>query len=129
MKTIFERVIAQRNFDLTQMLGRIDEYHIAGKLTDAERAELVSAARSAADPASGMDIAGEIQRLWAAVRQLQGSTESTDIPVFIQPTGSHDAYFAGDRVLFSGTVYTCVAPDGVACAWSPVTMPDYWQAC
>lgn len=128
MKDIFERVIAQRNYDLTSMLARIDEYHIAGKLTDAEREALTASARTGADPATGMDLAAEIQRLWDAIRKLQGVTDPAVVPDFIQPTGAHDAYYNGDRVLFGGTVYTCVAPAGVACVWSPTTMPDYWQA-
>lgn len=128
MKTVFQRVIAQHEYDLPAMLSRIDEYHIAGKLTAAERDELIAAARKQADPASGMDVAGEIQRLWAAIRELQGSSVPADAPEFIQPTGVHDAYYAGDRVLFDGTVYTCIAPPQVACVWSPATMPDYWQA-
>lgn len=128
MKDIFERVIAQHNYDLPSMLARIDEYHIAGKLTDAEREALIASARTGADPASGMDVAGEIQQLWAAIRKLQGVQAPDDVPAFVQPTGVHNAYFAGDRVLFGGTVYTCVAPAGIACVWSPTTMPDYWQA-
>ena len=128
MKTIFERVIAQRTYDLATMLARIDEYHIAGKLTDAEHEALTNAARNGANPASGMDVAGEIQRLWAAIRELQGNPDTADVPDFVQPTGGHDAYYTGDRILFGGKVYTCVAPANVACVWSPDTMPDYWQA-
>lgn len=37
MKAIFYNVIAGGDYDLTEMLARIDGYHIEGKLTDAER--------------------------------------------------------------------------------------------
>lgn len=128
MKDIFMKVITKGAYDLPTMLARIDEYHISGQLTRQERDELLALARSCATAASGMDVPGEIQRLWAAVRALQGDTGASGVPEYVQPTGAHDAYFAGDTVLFGGVAYTCIAPEGVACVWSPTTMPDYWQA-
>lgn len=131
MKNIFETVIRKGGYDLDSLLRRIDEYHIAGSLTDMERSGLIDQARMGATAASGMDIPGEIQKLWAAIRALQSAQNggsTVDAPAFVQPTGAHDAYYTGNRVTFGGMVYTCVAPEGVACVWSPATMPGYWQA-
>lgn len=36
-------------------------------------------------------------------------------------------YYRGDRVTFENEIYVCVAPDGVACVWSPSEYPVYWQ--
>jgi hypothetical protein len=36
-------------------------------------------------------------------------------------------YYRGDRVSLEGTSYTCVAPAGVVCVWSPAEYPTYWQ--
>lgn len=36
-------------------------------------------------------------------------------------------YYRGDRVAFEGVMYTCVAPAGVVCVWSPAEYPAYWQ--
>ena len=36
-------------------------------------------------------------------------------------------YHRGDKVLFDETVYTCVAPEGVVCVWSPAEYPQYWK--
>lgn len=138
MKNIFERVIEKGGYDLTAMLERIHEYHVGGQLTRQQRDELTDMARRNATAAAGMDIPGEIQMLWAAVRELQaeiadkngeveGGIDEADVPEFVTPTGAHDAYFAGDRVIFEGVRYTCVAPDGVACVWPPDAMPGYWQ--
>lgn len=129
MKNLFASVIRKGDYDLGAMLRRIDEYHIEGKLTDDDRQDLIAMARG--DAAPQLDVPAEIQKLWAAVHALQeksGSTDESDIPEFVQPTGAHNAYFTGDSILFEGTVYTCIAPEGVACVWSPVTMPDYWLA-
>lgn len=129
MKTIFESAIRKADFDLTTILRRIEEYRILGRLSDMDCAELTALARASAKPAP--DVTGEIQRLWAAVHALQAAgTENSgpDIPDFTQPTGMHDAYFAGDVIRYQGTTYTCIAPEGVACVWSPEVMPGYWQA-
>lgn len=137
MKEMFLAVIRKGGYDLEAMLSRIDEYHIGGKLTDAERTELIAAARGEAAP--GVEAAIEIQRLWAAMRELtarvaaleggvtDGGADAGGIAAYRQPTGAHDAYYAGDLVTFDGEVYECAAPSGVACVWSPVVMPEYWQ--
>ena len=36
-------------------------------------------------------------------------------------------YYRGDKVSFQGAVYTCTAPDGVVCVWSPAEYPVYWE--
>lgn len=141
----FERLISEGG-DLTKTLMRIDEYHIMGRLSDADRDELVQLARDRAQPA--LELAQEVQRLWAAIGNLReeiamlkagGTTGSTDgdivqdgveeldIPDFVAPTGAHDAYYAGALVCWEGKVYVCTAPEGVACVWSPEVMPGYWD--
>lgn len=136
MKDIFLAVIRRGGYDLNGMLRRIDEYHIDGKLTDAERDELVAAARGDATP--GVDASSEVQKLWAVVNgltarvaALEGGTpddgNGDNVKEFVQPTGAHDAYYAGAVVSYNGNVYTCIAPDGVACVWSPDVLPGYWQ--
>ena len=52
---------------------------------------------------------------------------SIEWPEWKQPTGAHDAYYKGDKVTFEGAKYICIAPDGVACTWSPVQYPTYWE--
>ena len=140
MKNIFEQVIARGGYDLNGILKRIDEYHVEGKLTDADRAHLIAAARGEAEPV--LDTGKEVQQLWQAVRALTARVETLEGKLdadgstgdnqdnaaeFVQPTGAHDAYFAGDVVTYAGSAYVCVAPDGVACVWSPDVMPGYWQ--
>lgn len=142
MKSIFEKVIQRGSYDLTGLLKRIDEYHIEGKLTDDERANLIAAARGDAAPV--LDVSKEVQRLWEAVGKLreelaaikaggatgggvQDGVDELVIPEYTQPTGAHDAYYAGAVVRWQGKVWECVAPEGMACVWSPEVMPGYWE--
>ena len=47
-----------------------------------------------------------------------------DAPEYVQPTGAHDAYQAGDRVTFQGRVYEAVIN---AVVWSPLAYPQAWK--
>ena len=131
MKTIFESVIARGNYNLTDLLSKIDGYHVEGKLSDDDRDELYAKARAGALDALGYDVKAEIDALWAAVRALQGganagngATEESQAPAeFVQPTGAHDAYNLGDRVTYSGRIYESIINGNV---WSPDVYPDGW---
>ena len=36
-------------------------------------------------------------------------------------------YYRGDKVTFQNEIYTCIAPAGTVCVWSPAEYPAYWQ--
>ena len=46
------------------------------------------------------------------------------IPEWIPPTGSHDAYNVGDKVIYEGQVYECMI-DGNT--WPPTDYPQGWK--
>ena len=50
--------------------------------------------------------------------------ESAGAPEWVQPTGAHDAYQTGDRVMFEGTEYVSLI-DGNT--WSPTAYPQGWE--
>ena len=123
MRTIFERVIARGDYDLTAMLQNIDRYHIEGKLTDEDLEALYALAREGAQPV--YDYAAEIEAIWAAIHALQGQTPDPDEwPEFVQPTGAHDAYGVGAQVTYNGQRYRCKLAN---CVWSPDAYPDAWE--
>ena len=45
------------------------------------------------------------------------------IPEWVQPTGQHDSYMIGDKVIFEGKVYESLI-DGNT--WSPTAYPQGW---
>ena len=128
IKGIFEQTILRGGFDLAEMLERIDLYNVEAKLTDEERESLYALARQHAAPQYNYD--AEIEAIWTAIRELQqgqqgGGTEPTDEwPEYVQPTGAHDAYHAGNKVTFNGKHYVCKL---ASCDWSPAVYPDAWR--
>ena len=46
------------------------------------------------------------------------------IPEFVQPTGAHDAYNIGDKVIFEGQTYESLIDTNT---WSPTAYPQGWK--
>lgn len=137
MFEIIQSVINTGNFELTDILHKIDTLWLKGDIDDDQRTELINAAREKADPSSSYaslqeqvaKLADDLTALAARVTALEGGgTEPVDeYPAYVQPTGAHDVYHNGDKVTYNGTRYICIAPDGVVCVWNPDTYPAYWQ--
>jgi len=87
-------------------------YQVNGKLVEAIQSVMIDAENWLTDP-SIFKGAGTIE---------VGDTEV--IPDFVQPTGAHDAYNKGDRVVFEGKIYESLIPNNV---YSPTSYPQGWQ--
>lgn len=122
MKTIIENVIKKGGYDLAELLARIDTFFAEGKLTAEEREELYALAR--VEPKAKINVEEEITKLWRAVKVLQGGTTSK-AKDFVQPTGAHDAYNTGDKVIFEKKTYVSLIDGNV---WSPSTYPSGWAS-
>lgn len=130
MKTIFENVIDRGTFDLKGLLKRIDTFNIEGKLTDEDRDELYAKARKAADVANSVDVIAKLTELEQRVLALENA--STDNDTATGETSANEYvvgkwYYTGDKVMFEGTEYVCIAPEGSVCTWSPKEYPAYWD--
>ena len=51
-------------------------------------------------------------------------TGESGIPEWVQPTGAHDAYSKGDKVIFEGKTYESVIDSNV---YSPIAYPAGWK--
>lgn len=123
----FYELISSLQYDLEDVLHRIDVMYAAGRLTDDERTALYALARENAK--AEYDYAAEIEAIWAAIRELQASIggsseESDDWPAYQQPTGAHDAYNVGDKITYNGKHYVCKMN---GCVWTPDAYPAGWE--
>lgn len=128
MKNVFIEAMNE-TFDLTAMLAKIDYHHIRGNLSDADREELVALARNKANPMGGVDVMAKLQDHEARIKALEeaktagGDTTDEDVAEYVPGKW----YYNGDKVTYDGNVYTCTAPAGVVCTWSPAEYPAYWD--
>lgn len=156
MYDVIKTVIDTGRFELADLLHKLDILWAQGDLDDDQRTELIAAAREKADPGASYaplqdqvdklrdevqslrtavsDQARELQSVKSAVEDLGGTVADPEDPEpaeewpdYVQPTGAHDAYHAGDKITWKGKHYICTAPDGVAVVWDPDTYPAYWQ--
>ena len=141
MYNIFRTVINQGNFDLNNIVAKINKYHIEGLITDEQRDELLSDARGNADPTysfSRWEI--EVANLWETVRSLEARVAElepvveepvdpeappvNEWPDYVQPTGAHDAYPLGAQITYNGLRYVSLIDNNL---WTPVAYPAGWQ--
>ena len=128
MRGLILKQINQGGYDLETIISRIDYFCANGELSPADREELIALAREHAVAARRDD--PEILALWTAVRDLQtkvkaimdGTAEA--YPEFVQPTGAHNAYNAGQGVTYNGKHYRSLIDGNV---WSPDTYPAGWE--
>ena len=124
-----ERVINEGDFVLNEMLSKIDYFFAKGVLTEEEHKTLAERARSQAKPSKEADLFAKLQELEARVKALEEkSATNGEEESIVEDFVVGKWYYNGNKCLWEGKVYTCIAPEGTACVWSPTDYPAYWNA-
>ena len=116
MFKIFKNVIENSDFDLRDILKKIEESYIKSDLSKEEKTSL--------------EVQKQIDELAERISKLEknssdgeeGTTE--EYPEYKQPSGSHDAYHVGDKITFNEKKYICKLDN---CVWSPSEYPVAWE--
>ena len=138
MKELFENVINNRDYELRDILNKIAERHINNDITDEEKTYLEELARNNANPqnsyAPNEDLIAQLFKRVEALEKVvfvetDEPVEDEEIvveeyPLYVQPTGAHDAYKVGDKITFNDKRYTCTMDN---CVWNPSTYPNAWE--
>ena len=128
MYNTIKNVLAQGDYNLTNMLDKIDLIWVKNKLTNEEYEELVTLAREGAQTKHSIDALEKLAELDKRVSALEKENGGEDAPsVEYHEYEVGKWYYTGDKVSFEGANYTCIAPDGVVCVWSPSAYPAYWE--
>lgn len=138
-------------YDLNGILDKINILWVSNRLIDEEAQALVELARNNANPENSYaplqkqidllfenqkEFSNQLKEIAEKLNTLIGGGEvepvpepepSEEYPEYVNPTGAHDAYYKDDKVTYNGKKYICIAPDGVACVWSPDIYPQYWK--
>lgn len=152
MFEIFKNVIKNGEFDLRDMLYKIEESYIKSDISKEEKENLEEMSRKNAKPENSYaSLQTQIDNLNSkfdllkktveenakgmtavkeAVEELGGSIDEPtpepveEYPEYVQPTGAHDAYKIGDKITFQGNKYECLMDN---CVWSPIEYPNAWK--
>lgn len=130
-------VLANTYTDSNALIAKIQRLYIEGTLTEEQYTELRNMIAEQ-NPVKAYDVEGELDKVWKELRRIAAIVDSIpeptpepepseDIPVWVQPTGAHDAYQTGDRVHYPGEndpVYESLIDGNV---WSPEVYPAGWR--
>jgi hypothetical protein len=131
MFDIIRKLIEKRDYELRDILYKINKMYIQNYLTEEQKEELDNLARENAKAENSYaPLQKQIDALAARVAVLENGnkTENTDTieeyPEYVQPLGSQDAYNIGDKVTYNGVKYECLIDN---CVWTPVDFPQGWK--
>lgn len=131
MYQIIKNVIERGDFDLNAVLTKLDTLWSESKLTDEEREELITLARSNTKVVNSIDVTAkltELENRIATVEKALSETAPSETPTEDYPEYIDGKwYYNGDKVSFNGKNYICTAPEGQVCVWSPTAYPAYWE--
>lgn len=143
MFEIIKNVIKNKDFELKDILYKINKMYIESAITEEEKAQLDELARenavaenSYAPLQEQIDNANaRIDKLEARIEDLENKetgevtelekpVETDEYPEFVQPTGAHDCYNTGDKITYNGKKYICKMN---GCVWAPDVYPAGWE--
>ena len=127
MFNVAKKVIENRNYELSALLKKVTTLWVQGDLTDEEREELISLARKYADVHNSIDVLSKLEELDKRVNALEEAKADAPTGENLPDYVAGKWYYAGDKVMFEGSAYECIAPEGVVCTWNPSEFPSYWQ--
>ena len=129
MQKIIEKVIESKNFELSDMLKKIDTLWVQGSIDEATRKTLYDKARKNANVQSSIDVFAKLVDLEKRIEAL----ELKNADIIEEDTQTYEEYvvgkwyYNGNKISFDGKNYVCIAPDGATCVWNPVEYPAYWE--
>ena len=126
MQKIIEKVIETKNFELSDMLRKIDTLWVQGSINEETRKMLSDKARNNATLDKSFDILSKLEELDKRLKALENKgTEETEETYEEFVSGKW--YYNGNKITFEGKNYVCIAPDGATCVWNPTDYPAYWE--
>lgn len=120
MYEIIKDVINSKDYELKDILYKINKMYIESAITEEQKTELDNLARENANAENSYASVQEqinniytiIDKMQADIKELKGEEEPIE-PVeeyseFVQPTGAHDAYNKGRKITYKGEKYICL---------------------
>lgn len=123
MYEIIKNVINSKDYELRDMLYKINKMYIESYITETQKTELDKLARTNANAENSYapvqeqinNIYNELSQIKSQLNTLLENPEepaeppqtTDEYPEYVQPTGAHDAYKIGDKITYNGKKYIC----------------------
>ena len=128
MQKIIEKVIESKNFELKDMLRKIDTLWVQGSIDEETKKKLSEKARNNANVQSSVDVFAKLVELENRIKALESqNTEVEEETQTYEEYASGKWYYNGNKISFEGKNYVCIAPEGATCVWNPTEYPTYWE--
>ncbi len=147
MYSVIKDVLTKGDYELIDMLNKINKLWVENNLTEEERDELIELSRQNAIPDNSYaPLQKQIEEAYREINSLKNLISNLDTrilaiekgspqepidppveeeyPEYKQPTGAHDAYNKGDKMTFEGQKYECLIN---SCVWNPRDYPQGWK--
>lgn len=137
MFNLIKEVINSKSYKLEDMLYKINKMYIESYITEEEKTELDNLARTNANPINSYaPLQEQIDNMYIKISNLENRIailensdpvepgQEDEYPEFVQPTGAHNCYNKGDKIIYNGKKYICKM-DG--CVWAPDAYPSAWE--
>ncbi len=138
MFDIIADIINSGNFELADIIHKINILWLQSEITEDEKDSLTMSAQKKAKPENSYaPLEQQIEEAFKKINKLEervGKLEAGELadpvlepeeyPEYKQPSGAHDAYNTGDKVTFKGKKYECIKDN---CVWDPEIYPDGWK--
>ena len=129
MYEIIKNVINSKDYELKDILYKINKMYIENAITEEQKEELDNLAReNARAENSYAEIQEQINEIVKRIEKLEvyhKSEEPTEeYPEYKQPSGAYDSYKIGDKITYNEKKYICKLD---SCVWSPDVYPDAWE--
>lgn len=126
MYDIAKNVIQSGNYKLTEMLDKLTTLWMEGQIDKEQRDELTQMAKQSPDARAELDVLAKLEDLDRRVAALEAGGEGEEAEEYPEYVAGK-WYYNGDKVSYNGKHYTCIAPAGVVCVWSPDEYVTYWE--
>lgn len=139
MYEIIKNVIESKDYELKDMLYKINKMWIESAITEEQKTELDTLARTNAKAENSYaplqeqieNIYTELDKIKADINLLKNQEETEEptepveeYPEHVAPSGAHDAYNTGDKITYNNKRYICKLDN---CVWSPDVYPQAWE--
>lgn len=133
MYETIKSIIETGDYDLSWIILNIKKNCSRGDLTNEQEEELIALAQDKAN--ISFEEKEKIEELDKRLVELEKRVSLIEEGEPQEPPVEEDYpeyvvgkwYYNGDKVTFEGKKYTCIAPAGQVCVWSPTDYPVYWQ--